>query len=152
MASHVNEALGKHENNLKVLEIQSSLWKVRGVPALLNPGRRFVLEGDMYKIRRNGLLLPVHVFLFNDLLVYATKTFGLAGKYHYRNQVEFYGVSECDVQAREMSAFISGKQCSFKLTSPQAERVFVVDSLRQRDVWVDTVNKLVVKRHSRNQR
>ena len=35
VADHVNETLAKHENNTKVLEIQASLWKARGVPALL---------------------------------------------------------------------------------------------------------------------
>lgn len=89
-----------------------------------------MLEGDMYKIRTNGFLLPMHVFLFNDILVYATTTFALPGKYHYRNQLEFYGVAACDEEARRKSGFLTNRQCAFKVTSPIGERILVVDSLR----------------------
>ena len=95
-----------------------------------SPGRRFVMEGDMYKIRSNGFLLPIHVFLFSDIVVYATTSFALPGKFHYRNQLEFYGVAACDEAARKQSVFLSNMQCAFKLTFPAGERIFVVDSLR----------------------
>lgn len=91
VADHVNDRLRNHENSSKVLEIQAKLWKMRGMPCLLAPGRTYVMEGDMLKIRTNGILVEVHVFLFSDILVYATKSLLLPGRFHFRNQFEFFG-------------------------------------------------------------
>jgi len=149
VAAHVNERLRKHENNSKVLEIQSKLWKVRGSPCLLSPGRRYIMEGKMYKIRSSGVLAEVHVFLFSDILVYATQTVLLPGRYHYRNQFEFYGAKVSDIEARQQTAFIHGSQSAFTISSPNGVRTFVCDSQNQRDVWVNTINELITEKRDK---
>lgn len=57
----------------KVLQIQARFGSGKGVATLAEPGRRLILEGTMRKMCRKGPE-PRVFFLFNDLLVYGSKT------------------------------------------------------------------------------
>ena len=50
-ATHVNRHMHQKENGLKILEIQNSFSPPI---TLLEPGREFVMEGDLKKMNRSG--------------------------------------------------------------------------------------------------
>jgi len=144
VADHVNERLRSHESNAKLLEIQNALWTSRlgGVPVtLLAPGRTFVREGKMLKVRSTNTFREVHVFLFTDIFLYCTSSRMWPGRYHYHNHLEFYGASPCpgEVKARGLSH--PKLENAFKVTSAQAMRVFIPDTFQERNVWIDLINK-----------
>ena len=133
-----------HENNAKVLEIQTSLWAAFDVPTLLEPGRSFVMEGDLFKLRRSGRLKQFRVFLFNNLFVYATARL-LKGYYHYHNSMEYHGVFEADCEVAEAGYETEG--FGFRVTGPKGVRIFVAKTAADRTKWIDAINACVDKRN-----
>ncbi|GBG34879.1 Rho guanine nucleotide exchange factor, putative [Hondaea fermentalgiana] len=144
VADHVNERLRSHEENAKVLEIQSMLWTARpgGVPlTLLEPGRSFVREGKALKIRATGTLREVHVFLFSDILLYCSSSRMWPGRYHYHNHLYFWGASEAEQEARAGGLDHPRVACAFKVTAENAVRIFIPGSLQERDAWIRDINR-----------
>jgi hypothetical protein len=141
VADHVNETLRRHEDNAKILEIQSALWttKLGGVPVtLLEPGRLFIREGTLFKVRSIGTLRECKVFLFSDILMYCTSSKLWPGRYHYHNHLEYYGASRGDKEAKELGAVNVGP--SFKVTSAQAVRVFICTTEKDCEEWMNLIN------------
>ena len=51
VAAHINEYIRLHENFLKMLTIQNSLFG-NSVPGILAPARKFIHEGRLMKVRK----------------------------------------------------------------------------------------------------
>jgi len=136
VADHVNERLRSHEDNARILEVQSSLWasNLNGVPNLLEPGRRLVREGTLTKVRSNGLLREVKVFLFSDIFLYASCWVMYLGRMHYHNHITFYGAGILKPGDNHFS------NLAFKITSADLIRVFICRSLTERDEWISAIN------------
>lgn len=144
VADHVNERLRSHEDNAKILEIQSMLWTARpgGVPiTLLEPGRQFIREGKLLKVRSIGTLREVHVFLFTDILMYCSSSRLLPGRYHYHNHLFFWGASVAEHEARSEGVDHPRVGCAFKVTADNAVRIFIPDTLQERDEWIRAINE-----------
>jgi len=149
VADHVNETLRQHEDNAKILEIQSALWTTRlgGVPVtLLAPGRSFVKEGKLLKVRSIGTTREVHLFLFSDMLLYCTSSRILPGRYHYHNHLEFYGASAGVDEAVRLGCTSVLRKYAFKVTSAQIVRVFLPESEEERDMWINIINECASKK------
>ncbi|KAI8920402.1 hypothetical protein BC831DRAFT_479817 [Entophlyctis helioformis] len=69
VATFVNEEIRKHENVLKMIELQRGLIGLH--ESLLTPGRRFLYRGRVQKISRKHHQ-PRELILFSDILVYAS--------------------------------------------------------------------------------
>ncbi|CAG8831359.1 14761_t:CDS:2, partial [Racocetra persica] len=76
IAEEVNEKIRDAENQQKVLEIQNKVERLPG--NIINPARRFIYQGDLYKVtQRMSSIKPYYLatedrrahFLFNDLLL-----------------------------------------------------------------------------------
>ena len=143
VADHVNGMLESHSNQKKVLEIQSTLWSLRGrVPELVAPHRRFIREGELKKYQTSTKKFrSFHVFLFSDMLVYSTEMMGsLTTRRHYHNSLKFYSVQRVDDLAGTFvvpAAAESAENCAFfSVTSDKGDRVFAaVDA----DVWIGAI-------------
>lgn len=68
IAVQINETVREHEHTLHVLELQRMLANLP--EPLVAPGRRLVLHGTLRKTCRRAVL-PRHVFLFSDCIMYA---------------------------------------------------------------------------------
>ncbi|RHZ79866.1 hypothetical protein Glove_140g139 [Diversispora epigaea] len=101
IADEVNEKIKDAENQNKVLEIQS---KIEDCPDIVNPTRRYIYEGDLFKVKSvksqtNTTYISTSDvrthYLFNDLLIYCTKT---RGKFVYKKQINLYGAKVKDIK------------------------------------------------------
>ncbi|CAG8545606.1 10159_t:CDS:2 [Acaulospora colombiana] len=131
IADEVNEKIKDAENQNRVLEIQS---KVERCPIIVNPARRFICEGDLFKVtyqqcvaKKSSYIVPstetqTH-YLFNDLLVHCRK---IQGKIVYDEQIDLNYASVVDIEDRS-----SDKPCSFKIVykTPKEERHHIVRAL-----------------------
>ncbi|CAG8759077.1 8339_t:CDS:2, partial [Racocetra persica] len=101
IADEVNEKMRDAENQQKVLEIQ---LKVDNIPDIINPARRFIHSGDLYKVTplftstkpyfSSTQEIRTH-FLFNDLLLFCSNSQG--GKLTYRGQLDLNNCSIIDI-------------------------------------------------------
>ncbi|CAG8597369.1 8848_t:CDS:2, partial [Cetraspora pellucida] len=101
IADEVNEKMRDAENQQKVLEIQV---KVENIPDIINPTRRFIHSGDLYKVTplftstkpyfSSTQEIRSH-FLFNDLLLFCSNSQG--GKLTYRGQLDLNNCSILDI-------------------------------------------------------
>ena len=150
IAGAVNERLKKEDENKKVLDVQESLWSLhKEVPELLSPGRYYVREGLVSKIRSAGSLKRLYLIAFSDMLVYASPpTPLLPGRYHYKGSIEYYGVFDGDDEARRLGHLETG-QGAFRVTGPKGERVFVVASVLERNAWMEALQRCVDEREDR---
>jgi len=67
VAVHVNEYIRLHDNFLRMLNIQNSLYG-HSVPGILAPARKFIHEGKLLKVSRSSLdsyLIFMTLFLLN---------------------------------------------------------------------------------------
>ncbi|XP_071492691.1 rho guanine nucleotide exchange factor 39-like [Diadema antillarum] len=72
----INEYIREHENFQKMLDIQKSLGG--RAPKLLLPGRKFIKEGPLMKVTKNGSGSHERMFfLFSDILIYAKQNTSL---------------------------------------------------------------------------
>lgn len=144
VANHINERMKMNEREAKVLEIQSSLWTATGiVPELVRPGRIFVKEGSVSKVRQNGKLKRnYHLFCFNDIVVYATSNRFFKNRFHFHKAIEFFGAFVADVEARQLGALLNYGECAFKVTGSNGYRIFVVPSDSERRDWISAINDL----------
>jgi hypothetical protein len=151
VANHVNERMKQSEAEAKALEIQASLWTATGtIPELITPGRRFVKEGPVSKLRRTGTLKRnFYLFAFNDIVVYATKSPILKGRFHFHKAIQFFGAFEADSEALDCGAQLKYGECAFKITGSNGYRIFVVDSDSQRREWLKALNDLSEERDER---
>lgn len=72
----INEYIREHENFQKMLDIQNSLGG--RAPKLIVPGRKFIKEGPLMKVTKNGSGSHERMFfLFSDILIYAKHNMSL---------------------------------------------------------------------------
>ncbi|XP_019855957.1 PREDICTED: rho guanine nucleotide exchange factor 39-like isoform X2 [Amphimedon queenslandica] len=69
VASYINEYIRFHQNQQKMIQVQSSLTGGY-VPVIVMPGRQFIKEGKMMKICRKKPKERM-IYLFTDILLYA---------------------------------------------------------------------------------
>jgi len=148
VAQHINERMRASELEAKILEIQASLWSVTSAaPELVAPGRRFVREGDAAKLRRDGRLhRNYHLFLFNDLVVYATRSPILRGRFHFHRAMEFLGAFPADKEVEDAGVALKYGEAAFKITGSTGYRIFVVDSDAERREWLRALSALLAER------
>ncbi|CAG8492450.1 9032_t:CDS:2, partial [Dentiscutata heterogama] len=102
IADEVNEKMRDAENQQKVLEIQV---KVENIPDIINPARRFIHSGELYKVKplfkstkpyfASTQETRMH-FLFNDLLLFCSNPQG--GKLVYKGQLDLNNCSLIDIE------------------------------------------------------
>eukprot|EP00057_Strongylocentrotus_purpuratus_P009310 XP_011663784.1 PREDICTED: LOW QUALITY PROTEIN: rho guanine nucleotide exchange factor 39 [Strongylocentrotus purpuratus] len=72
----INEYIREHENFQKMLIVQNSLGG--RAPKLIVPGRKFIKEGPLMKVTKNGSGSHERMFfLFSDILIYAKHNMSL---------------------------------------------------------------------------
>jgi hypothetical protein len=144
VAQHVNARMTASEMEAKVLEIQSSLWVATGsVPELVVPGRTFVKEGPVAKVRSSGSLKRnYYLFCFNDIVVYATTNPLFRSKYHYHKAIDYYGAFPADEEVRQTGITLKYGECAFKVTGSNGYRIFVVQSESERRDWLKALTDL----------
>ncbi|XP_064634533.1 uncharacterized protein LOC135492188 [Lineus longissimus] len=82
VARHINDHIKEHENFQKMIEIQKSL-EGSGAPKIVAPGRRFIKEGILKRMSRNGGRSYERMFfLFSDMVMYAKPKLLDNGKHH----------------------------------------------------------------------
>ncbi|CAG8511806.1 9399_t:CDS:2 [Diversispora eburnea] len=113
IADEVNEKIKDAENQNKVLEIQS---KIEDCPDIVDPARRYIYEGDLFKVKSvKSQTNPTYIstsdvqthYLFNDVLIYCTKT---RGKTIYKKQINL-----CDAKVEDIKEEDSDKSFCFKI-------------------------------------
>jgi hypothetical protein len=140
IAMEINESMRDFERDERVLEIQKSLWAVGRVPTIVQPGRRLVHEGKLDKVSRSsGNLQHYTVFLFNDILLYASTSALLAGKYRFHNVMQFYGVARCD--PARCPAGVPLDRC-LEVTGSSGRLLFVAPSAEHASVWVEKAQEV----------
>ena len=151
VADHINQRMADKEMQAKVLEIQSSLWSAtETVPNLVEPGRRFVKEGPVGKLRRDGKVQRnYYLFAFSDVVVYATVSPVLRGRYHFHRMLPFYGAFAADEEvAAAGGPGLKFGEAAFKITGPSGYRIFVVETDAVRREWLGVFMGLVGGRSS----
>ncbi|KAF0527764.1 Dbl-likey domain-containing protein [Gigaspora margarita] len=102
IADEVNEKMRDAENQQKVLEIQI---KVENIPDIINPARRFIYSGELYKVKPLFTSTKPYFastqetrthFLFNDLLLFCSNPQG--GKLIYKGQLDLNNCSIIDIE------------------------------------------------------
>ncbi|CAG8671185.1 4036_t:CDS:2, partial [Acaulospora morrowiae] len=130
IADEVNEKIKEAENQNKVLEIQN---KVERCPIIVNPARKFIREGDLFKVLYRHTVKKTACFvsttetlthyLFNDLVVCCSK---VQGKITYQEQIDLNYASIVDIEDN-----LSDKPFCFKIIvkTPLEERHHIVRAL-----------------------
>mmetsp|Transcript_10080 Transcript_10080/g.17729 ORF Transcript_10080/g.17729 Transcript_10080/m.17729 type:complete len:464 (+) Transcript_10080:82-1473(+) len=155
VADQVNETLHQNEDTAKILAIQSSLWSTRpgGVPVtLFAPGRHFIREGKLNKVRSIGTLREVRFFLFTDIIMYCTASRLWPNRLHYHNHLEFYGASDGKQAAQALGCRSDTVDLAFKVTSAEKFRVFIAPSLEERNEWMQLINDCAEKKRDLDKR
>jgi RhoGEF domain/PH domain len=130
IATHVNESKRQAESQSKIIEIQNRIYGE--FDNLLEPGRTLVREGAVMLKKRSSK--PMHLFLFNDLVLWTTPTYHFAGS---------YAVQDCDVSHFEHPTKI-GFIISTPVSKPLNERtqlIFRCSTEQERKEWVDAFHK-----------
>jgi len=112
--------------------------------AILQPGRRFVKEGDLESLHKKKRRV-CHCFLFTDILIktklsYVNKK---TEKAHY-NFILALRLSDVEIRdTDEASGFTLTKK-----NNPEEEETFVCSSVKEKKEWVLTITGLLAKLHN----
>lgn len=133
VAKNINEAIRDRENRDKVFEIQEMFTSAkRGKrPILVEPGRRFIMEGPLTKVCRKQDK-QFHFFLFNNLLVYAKRISSSAFLFHRLIPID--------------SAFLvvdlpyEEDKCSFQIRNSNKSFVVYASDEAYKNKWLAALN------------
>jgi hypothetical protein len=135
VAMHINETVRRAENHAKVREVEALFSN----EVFLAPSRTFVHSGKIWKKSRKGKD-EYHVFLFNDLLVYASRSFS-SNKLQVHNRLPIDAAFSIIDLADESSA--EGVRYRFQcLNSQKSIELFTMDA-KSKKVWTDSLNACV---------
>lgn len=144
VAKQIDQRMNASELEAKTLEIQSSLWVATGsIPELVSPGRRFIKQGPVCKVRASGgLQRNYYLFCFNDLVVYATTNTLFPNRYHFHKAIEFYGAFPADEETLALGVKLKFGETAFKITGSNGYRIFVVFNDSERRDWLKALSDL----------
>ncbi|KAM9408213.1 LOW QUALITY PROTEIN: FYVE, RhoGEF and PH domain-containing protein 5b [Pholidichthys leucotaenia] len=135
IADQVNDSLKHGENLLRLINIE---YSVRGLGALLQPGRVFVKEGNLMKVSRKSRQ-PRHLFLMNDVLIYTYPQ--QDGKYRLKNTLSLTGL-------KVSKPIIENVQNVLKIEVADISITLCASSFIEREDWFYTLNRTVTE-HTR---
>jgi hypothetical protein len=127
---HMNESTRAAENTRKMIRIQR---EVMGAKKVLQPGRVLVMEGSLLKMDGKCPQI-IHVFLFNDILLYAAKRPGLNGM-----RLCAQGV----LSLTGMTVEESSGSASFKILTPETSLCVTTETVRDKDMWIDALKQSI---------
>ncbi|XP_063960592.1 rho guanine nucleotide exchange factor 39-like isoform X2 [Lytechinus pictus] len=128
----INEYIREHENFQKMLDIQNSIGGK--APKLIIPGRKFIKEGPLMKVTKNGSGSHERMFfLFSDVLLYAKHNMSLerpllAKPYTCSSVIK---LDDCKVDLVLGEQKIDGAGALFKGTSPSVTRKDLLYPMRK---------------------
>jgi len=150
VATKINEKKRESENQAKVYGVQRTLSGK--FPTLCTPSRRYVRE-DQVNYLRKVILKPLHLYLFNDLLVLAQPKFKTSN-IHYKIGLEIdsnFSVSKVDNEKRAPHALkiVGHSSASTSTTSllqrKKHEYVVSFPSAADREAFISECAKLKSK-------
>lgn len=137
------------ELSMTVMGDQRSHERIKSInTGLLNSSRKFILEGHLKKICRNGRVKLVHVLLFNDLLVYTGVSDGdlsssLTGSYIALKKVQLNTV---------LLVLFPGDDPRFLLLCCDKKSLLLqAMSLREKDRWIEMLADAIAKYYKPDQ-
>ncbi|CAM9164961.1 unnamed protein product, partial [Discosporangium mesarthrocarpum] len=124
LEQRVSEAYAKKELQAVSSRIKNAdLFEGGGI------GRRFLREGDLVKICRNGRKVTYRFFLFNDQLLYAHQTFNGEWKMHEQLLLSLVKVVEAEDKSR----------CKFTIHHPKKSFSVLADSAEMKRAWMNAI-------------
>jgi len=137
IANDINDAIKQSENRQKILEIQESFVNPGGLTFLEAP-RLFLKDGPLMKVCRKT---PKQrwLFLFNDILVYATK----AGSSAKRNT--FYQPTKLELHYMRLDDVADTDTYTFAFQIVSRTKSFVVygTCAEEKVSWMSAINNAV---------
>ncbi|XP_051059258.1 FYVE, RhoGEF and PH domain-containing protein 5 [Phodopus roborovskii] len=122
VTDRANESMEQGENLQKLVHIE---YSVRGQGDLLQPGREFLKEGTLMRVRGKGRH-PRHLFLMNDTLLYTHPQ--KDGKYRLK--------SSLPVASMKVSRPVMDKvPYALKIETPESCLILSASSCAERDEW-----------------
>eukprot|EP00002_Diphylleia_rotans_P037979 TRINITY_DN8568_c0_g2_i1.p1 TRINITY_DN8568_c0_g2~~TRINITY_DN8568_c0_g2_i1.p1 ORF type:complete len:601 (+),score=105.30 TRINITY_DN8568_c0_g2_i1:173-1975(+) len=126
VASKVNDAIKEQENRNRILDIHS---KFNGELQLVDPHRRFILEGSLVKVCRKDDRRR-HFYLFNDLLIYGQRNSD--GTMKLSQKIGMHELSVTDDTSEEYHGFV--------INSSKKSFVAKADTLSEKETWIKSIN------------
>ncbi len=157
LASKVNDKKAEHERIHKVLEIQAMFSAKPEFEPFVAPHRRFVREGALIKkpaadkekstkkfFGGLGKDRERHFFLFNDLLVYASKSKLGKALYEFKGTIP---LADAAVSSKPMDAQIGGSTQGFpfEIITTSGRFVMFAETPLIRDAWVKDINAVIAE-------
>jgi serine/threonine protein kinase/ankyrin repeat protein len=137
VARHLETMRAESENRTRVLKIKNNLIGYN--EELATSERLFIKEG-FAQIVIKGKAVPHHLFLFNDLLLWAKVSKGKSGDvYSYVGSVPISDISSCRNSAADIGKY------SFSLTIKNKQQIFLAESEDDRRTWIRAIVDLAVK-------
>lgn len=147
-ARHINAALKRADNQVKIWEIQSMF---REKVCLLNSSREYVREGPLLKSNRRGGKEALYFFLFSDILVYGERIDTDPPRCNHRRTVTIVSAEVVDgtrtaagrtsTEAKSEPGVHADECFCFKVVSPQKELLLFARTERLRQAWVGAIQR-----------
>nr|XP_054761937.1 rho guanine nucleotide exchange factor 39-like [Lytechinus pictus] len=146
----INEYIREHENFQKMLDIQNSIGGK--APKLIIPGRKFIKEGPLMKVTKNGSGSHERMFfLFSDVLLYAKHNMSLerpllAKPYTCSSVIK---LDDCKVDLVLGEQKIDGAGALFKLSYNEDHLLLYSTDNAEALSWIDKLQG-AIETHKRN--
>eukprot|EP01119_Soliformovum_irregulare_P019072 TRINITY_DN5977_c0_g1_i1.p1 TRINITY_DN5977_c0_g1~~TRINITY_DN5977_c0_g1_i1.p1 ORF type:complete len:961 (-),score=254.34 TRINITY_DN5977_c0_g1_i1:6-2888(-) len=139
VAEYVNEMKRNSESMAKMSEIAENLVDAKGL-VVVQPARVFIREGSFMKINAHGKSQERHVFLFNDILIYAKAQFFKRTNYQYKGLIRMEYCLANDVADNE----VAQNQIEIvKLDEPKKKFVLCASSTQEKTAWLKDLTRIV---------
>eukprot|EP01111_Echinosteliopsis_oligospora_P009380 TRINITY_DN2731_c1_g1_i2.p1 TRINITY_DN2731_c1_g1~~TRINITY_DN2731_c1_g1_i2.p1 ORF type:complete len:611 (-),score=114.69 TRINITY_DN2731_c1_g1_i2:15-1847(-) len=132
IAVHINESMHKSDKASRVVQIQSDLG---GEVMLVEPHRRFVRDGSVFRVRRQGRKSSpmstgsLWLYLFNDLIIFAGQ---LLLSYRFLEKYTLNSTQIMDVPGTDKHPFLFHVNC----VDAQSGYLLAVETEEQKTEWM----------------